>query len=71
MRRGAKRLADAPGTQQEKAERLNVKQQTVSRWFADGVVPNGEQLLRIRAEYGIPVEDWLVDDEPPATERAS
>lgn len=72
MRRGARKLAQAPGTQQEKADRLQVKQQTVSRWFADGAIPLGEQLVRIEQEYGIPVGDWLEEeDAPPDTERAS
>lgn len=62
MRLGARKLAAAPGTQQEKAERLCVKQQTVSRWLADGAVPMGEQLVRIQQEFGIPVEDWLVEE---------
>jgi transcriptional regulator with XRE-family HTH domain len=69
---GARKLAQAGGTQQEKADRLGVKQQTVSGWLAAGVVPNGKQLLMIEREYGIPVGDWLAEDEDePSTERAT
>jgi len=67
MNKGAKRLADKPGTQAEKAEKLGVKQQTVSSWLADGVIPQGKQLIKIEQEYGIPVADWLEDEATSAT----
>jgi transcriptional regulator with XRE-family HTH domain len=69
MTKGAAKLAKAPGTQQEKADRLGVKQQTVSRWLADGAVPLGEQLIKIEQEYGIPLGDWLTEE--PADQGAS
>jgi transcriptional regulator with XRE-family HTH domain len=68
MNRGARRLSQAGGTQQDKAEKLGVEQQTVSRWLKNGAVPNGKQLIRIEKEYGIPVGDWL--EEEPADEAA-
>mgnify|MGYP001585160537 CR=1 len=70
---GARKLAQAPGSQQEKAARCGVSQQAVSGWLAYGAVPIGRTLLIIEREYGIPLQDWLVEEagEPPATERAS
>jgi transcriptional regulator with XRE-family HTH domain len=71
MNRGARKLSQAGGTQQDKAEKLGVKQQTISKWLADGVTPLGEHLIRIEQEYGIPVGDWLEEEESvPDTERA-
>jgi transcriptional regulator with XRE-family HTH domain len=71
MNRGARKLFQAGGTQQDKAEKLGVTQQTISRWLGHGVVPNGEQLIRVQQAYGIPIDDWLEEEEtPPDTERA-
>jgi transcriptional regulator with XRE-family HTH domain len=73
MTKGARKLAEAGGTQEEKAKRIGVEQQTVSRWF-HGAIPNGKQLIRIEQEYGIPVAEWLEETPPeaePAAEEAS
>lgn len=48
-------------TQQQFAERLGVKQPTVSEWVNGGYLPNTPMLLRISQETGIAVDKLLAE----------
>lgn len=49
-------------TQQAFAERIGVKQPTVSGWLNGEYMPSAEMLRRISAETGITADKLLADD---------
>jgi transcriptional regulator with XRE-family HTH domain len=48
------------------ARRLNLTQSTVSRLLAGVTAPSLPTLLAIKAAYGVPLDDLVVDDNTPA-----
>lgn len=53
-------------SQIDAAEKLEVSRQTVSRWEAGTSVPTTENLARLSALYGVPLDAWLREDWEPS-----
>jgi len=54
-------------SQLEIAEKLEVSRQTVSRWETGTSIPTTENLMRLSALYGIPLDEWMDGDRTPRT----
>lgn len=70
MCRASRRLNELlqPGpkkmTQEDIATLIGVEQQTVSQWVNGKHKPkSAEVMARLQSKLGIPVEDWLPDEE--------
>ncbi|MGX1301433.1 transcriptional regulator with XRE-family HTH domain [Streptomyces albogriseolus] len=53
------------------AQRIKVPQSTVSRLLAGTSEPSVRTLLRIKAAYGIPLDDLVVEDAPASAETGA
>ena len=54
-------------SQEEAAERLDVSRQTIGRWEAGACLPTTENLMRLSALYGVPLDEWMGEEwTPPA-----
>lgn len=58
-------------TQLELAEKLNLSRQAVSRWERGTAEPSTENLVRIAALFGVPVDALVNDGAPLQTEPAA
>lgn len=57
-------------SQETAAERLNVSRQTIGRWEQGQSVPSMENMAKLSALYGVPLEDLVQDIcELPAAHR--
>lgn len=53
------------------AEKLEVSRQTISRWEAGTSVPTTENLMRLSALYGVPLDEWVKEDWTPSSHPKS
>lgn len=58
-------------TQIDLAEKLEVSRQTISRWEAGTSVPTTENLMRLSALYGVPLDEWVKEDWTPSSHPKS
>lgn len=58
-------------TQIDLAEKLEVSRQTISRWEAGTSVPTTENLMRLIALYGVPLDEWVKEDRTPSSRPKS
>ena len=55
----------------DRAEKLEVSRQTISRWEAGTSVPTTENLMRLSVLYGVPLDEWVKEDWTPSSRPKS
>lgn len=57
-------------SQEGLGDRLGVSRQAVSKWEADGAVPDTDKLIALSRMFGITLNELLQVEEPPAADRS-